>query len=284
MGELADACLEDKGPGPLCDGRCRGWRAVAIATVAVGLCADAHGTQLGVPHPPFIGAYGPRATWWLILAVPGFVGRRPARSDVLRRAAARFAGALFVGTLILRLPLGSARQGDVRLARHVRRAPARRGQERVPAEPARVRLRPALLPRSLRRARARAAGALRRPPPGLLLAMHDLGIDKAPRLAAFCILVGALSAPLTYVLAQAALRGAAARIAGVLAALLARDAALRRDLRRRRLPHARPARRDPAADQRPSSARRPRRRRRCSPGRCSRSRPGRRSSSSLRDG
>ena len=56
-------------------------------------------------------------------------------------------------------------------------------------------------------------------PPGLLLVMHYLGLDTAPRLAAFCILVGALSAPLTYVLGRRLLDERTARIAGLLAAL-----------------------------------------------------------------
>ena len=48
--------------------------------------------------------------------------------------------------------------------------------------------------------------------------MHYLGLDTAPRLAAFCIFVGALSAPLTYVLAKRLFDEDVASIAGVLAA------------------------------------------------------------------
>ena len=55
-------------------------------------------------------------------------------------------------------------------------------------------------------------------PPGLLLTMHYLGLDTSPKLAAFCIGVGALSAPLTYVLARRLFEERTARIAGVLAA------------------------------------------------------------------
>jgi hypothetical protein len=56
-------------------------------------------------------------------------------------------------------------------------------------------------------------------PPGLLLVMHYAHIDTADRLTWFCILVGALSAPLTYVLARSLFEEPIARIAGVLAAL-----------------------------------------------------------------
>ena len=55
-------------------------------------------------------------------------------------------------------------------------------------------------------------------PPGLLLVMHFLQLDSAARLAAFCIVVGALSAPLTYALGRQLLTEPQARIAGVLAA------------------------------------------------------------------
>ena len=39
-------------------------------------------------------------------------------------------------------------------------------------------------------------------PPGLLLVMHYLGLDTSPKLAAFLIVTGALSAPLTYALVK----------------------------------------------------------------------------------
>ena len=55
-------------------------------------------------------------------------------------------------------------------------------------------------------------------PPGLLLVMHYLGLDTSPKLAAFIIVVGAASAPLTYVLAKRLFEEDVARIAGVLAA------------------------------------------------------------------
>ena len=56
-------------------------------------------------------------------------------------------------------------------------------------------------------------------PPGLLLVMHALGIDTAAGLAALCIAVGVLSAPLTYGLARELLDERAARLAGLLMAL-----------------------------------------------------------------
>lgn len=55
-------------------------------------------------------------------------------------------------------------------------------------------------------------------PPGLLLTMDALGLDSAKRLAAFCIAVGALSAPLTYLLARGLLGERPGRIAALLTA------------------------------------------------------------------
>ena len=193
---------------------------VAVATVAVGLWRDGHGTQLGVPHPPFIGAYGIRATWWLIPTVPAFVAAVALVRPVLKLRGVRFALSIFVGTLILRVLLGAVRQGTFGWHDMFDVLPRGEGKneylpslaafdygarffldrfsELVPALP------------------VHSAGH----PPGLLLVMHYAHIDTANRLAWFCILVGALlgAADLR------ARRGACstsrvARIAGVLAAL-----------------------------------------------------------------
>jgi hypothetical protein len=56
-------------------------------------------------------------------------------------------------------------------------------------------------------------------PPGLPLVMHLLGLDTPGRLAAFCIVVGAIAAPLTYGLARELLEERGARLAGLLMAL-----------------------------------------------------------------
>jgi hypothetical protein len=192
--------------------------AAAVATVAVGLALDARGTQLGVPHPPFIGAYGPRATVWLLLAVPCFAGAVALVPALLRTRPVVFAAALFIVTLILRLVLNFARIGPHGLDRALIVAPRGEGKnEYLPSlaafdyGPRFVLDRFAELVPSLP---VHSAGH----PPGLLLTMHYLGLDTAPRLAAFCIGVGALGAPLTYVLARRVMDDRHARIAGVLAA------------------------------------------------------------------
>jgi len=185
-------------------------------TVAVGLRLDANGTLLGVPHPPFIGGYGLRANPWLIVAIGCFVAAVALVTQVLRMR--YFPLALFGGTLVLRLVLAAARQGTSAWERPF--VLGRRGEgplEYLPAMPAFdygphfVLDRFAELVPSLP---VHAAGH----PPGLLLVMHFLALDSAARLAAFCIVVGALSAPLTYALGRRVLTERQARIAGVLAA------------------------------------------------------------------
>lgn len=195
------------------------WAVVATATVAVGLALDATGTQLGVPHPPFIGAYGPRATAWVFAAIPCFVAAVALVPRALKTRPAVFAAALFGGTLVLRVVLSAARKGTDGWDRPF--VVAMRGEgknEYLPSMAAFeygpgfvvdrfAELVPALPVHS--------AGH----PPGLLLVMHYLSLDTATRLAWFCMVVGALSAPLTYALGKRIFDDRAARIAGVLAAL-----------------------------------------------------------------
>src|SRR3954466_301841 len=100
----------------------------AIATVVAGVVLDARGTPLGVPHPPFIGAYGPQATVWVFLAVPCFAGAVALVPTLLRAGAAVFAAALFVLTLILRLVLNFARIGPHELDRALTVAPRGEGK------------------------------------------------------------------------------------------------------------------------------------------------------------
>jgi hypothetical protein len=138
---------------------------------------------------------------------------------VLRLRAVRFAAALLVGTLVLRLLLGAVRMGTFGWHDMFDVLPRGEGKnEYLPSLPAFdygtrfvldrfAELVPALPVHS--------AGH----PPGLLLVMHWFGIDTANRLAALCIVVGAFSAPLTYVLARQLFEERTARIAGLLAAL-----------------------------------------------------------------
>jgi hypothetical protein len=192
--------------------------AVMVATVAVGLALDATGTQLGVPHPPFIGAYGPRANVLELVTIPCFVAAVALVPYLLRLEPARFAGALYATTLILRVTLATGRGGTHRLDSALFVGPRGEGKnEYLPSlaafdyGPRFVLDRFAELVPALP---VHSAGH----PPGLLLIMHYLALDTSPRLTAFILFVGAASAPLTFVLAKRLFDEDVARIAGLLAA------------------------------------------------------------------
>ena len=187
--------------------------AVLTATVVVGVTLDLTGTQLGVPHPPFIGAWNPRIHPLAAIAIPLFAVAVLLVKPLLQARA--FAPALFALTLLLRVALSVARGGPHRLD-HALDLAGEGKNEYLPSLAAFdygphfvldrfAELVPALPVHS--------AGH----PPGLLLTMHFLGLDTAPKLAAFIIVVGALSAPLTYVLARQLTDERTARIAGLLA-------------------------------------------------------------------
>jgi len=190
---------------------------LAVATVAVGLYEDANGRLLGVPHPPFIGAWNPQATGWLWLAIPCFAVGVALVQPLLKAKSLAFAAGIFALTLVLRVVLFAARNGgdfDRALAvlprgegkneylptlaafEYGTRFVLDRFAELVPALP------------------VHSAGH----PPGLVITMNFLGLNTGMRLAWFCIIVGALSAPLTYGLAKRLFDDRVARIAGVLAA------------------------------------------------------------------
>jgi hypothetical protein len=189
---------------------------VAVLTVAVGLQQDLTGHPLGVPHPPFIGSWNPQATWWLALALPGFAAAVALVAPLLKARPLGFAAGTLALTLVLRVVLFAARNGgDFDRALEV--LPSGEGKnEYLPTLPAFEYGTRFVLDRFAELVPAlpvHSAGH----PPGLLIVMHHLGLDTGMRLAWFCILVGALATPLTYVLARRLFEERTARIAGVLA-------------------------------------------------------------------
>jgi hypothetical protein len=174
--------------------------------------------DLGLRYPPFAGNYAPRASLWMLVAVPAFAAAVLLVPRALRARPAVFATSLLAATLILRLVLAAARGGTEQLA-HVFRITSFEGpNEYLPALTSFrygtgffldrfAQLVPSLPVHS--------AGH----PPGLLLVMHALALDTPARLAAFCIVVGACSAPLTYLLARHVVPEEQARVAGGLMAL-----------------------------------------------------------------
>jgi len=191
------------------------------ATVAVGLWLARHeGDELGLPYPPFVGRWDPRATAWALvafalLAIAVWAGPR-LLSPGLQPAA--FAAAVYGLTLALRLALGATSDGTDGWS-HVFDPDGFEGpNEYIPALTALsygpgffvdrfAELVPALP--------VHAAGH----PPGLLLVMDAFGIDSPARLAALCILGGAVVAPLAYALGRQLLDERRARIAGLLTAV-----------------------------------------------------------------
>src|SRR6185503_8905847 len=91
--------------------------ATMAATVVIGLSLDAGGTQLGVPHPPFIGAYGPQANLLELVTIPAFVTAVALVPGLLRLTPVLYAAALYVTTLILRVTLNTGRGGTNQLDR-----------------------------------------------------------------------------------------------------------------------------------------------------------------------
>src|SRR3954471_554986 len=162
-------------------------------TVVIGLSLDWNGTQLGVPHPPFIGAYGPQANVMELITIPCFVAAVALVPWLLRAREALFAAGLFATTLILPLPLNTGRGGTHQLDRALFVGPKGEGKnEYLPSlaafdyGPRFVLDRFAELVPSLP---VHSAGH----PPGLLVVMHYLSLDTSPRLTAFILFAGAAS-------------------------------------------------------------------------------------------
>ena len=214
-------------------------------------------------------------------------GGRRARAAAARRARSRprrVAPILLGGTLVLRLALAAGARRHRRVGPRLRRGALVRGAERVPARRCR---RSTLGPRFFLDRFAELVPVVpgpRRRPSARAAAGHARArrSTRPARLAAFCIAAGALSAPLTYGLARELLDERGARLAGLLMALVAAGADVRRHDRRRastarsgcsrrgRSPGRRGARGCSGRCCSPSP--------RCSRGRCWRSARGRRSS------
>jgi hypothetical protein len=183
--------------------------AVALATLAIGW-----------PHDPFIGHWRPQAHPLLTVTIPCFaaaavLGPRLVTSQVPRWA---FAAAAFAVTLVLRLALAAGGTGTEQWSVMFEPRGFEGPNEYLPALGALdfgagffldrfAELVPSLP--------VHAAGH----PPGLLLTLHALGIDSPGGMAALCIGVGSLSAPLTYLAGRHLLDEDRARVAALLLAL-----------------------------------------------------------------
>jgi hypothetical protein len=193
--------------------------AVALATIAGGLylrrVAD---VPLGLPRAPFVGNWEPQADPLLVVSIACFAAAVLLAPHLLSVRAALFAGASFVLVLVLRLALAAGSGGTAQWSAVFDPATFEGPNEYLPALGALefgagffldrfAELVPSLP--------VHAAGH----PPGLLLVLHVLGIDSPGGMAALCIGVGALSGPLTYLLARQVLDERRARVATLLLAL-----------------------------------------------------------------
>ena len=197
--------------------------AVGALTIAVGLIVRRFtDTPIGVPWPPALGnphaAVHPLIAVSLALFAAGVV-LAPRLLDVrIRRGAVALI--LFGGTLALRLALAAGRGGTGEWTRVF--DPARSFEapnEYLPALPTVEAYGPRLFADRFAELVPSMPVHVAGHPPGLPLVMHHLGLDTPARLAAFCIVTGALTAPLTYALARELLEERGARLAGLLMAL-----------------------------------------------------------------
>jgi hypothetical protein len=192
--------------------------AVMAATVAAGMWLARHdGRELGLPFPPFVGRWDPAATAWALAAAALFALAVWAAPRLLALRPAAFAAAVLALTLGLRLALGAASRGTGQWSGMFDPDGFEGANEYIPGLAA-LRYGPGFfLDRFAELVPAlpvHAAGH----PPGLLLVMDALGITTPGRLAALCILGGALVAPLAYAVGRHVVDERQARLAALLTA------------------------------------------------------------------
>lgn len=198
-----------------------GWAAgvVALATFAGGLyLGRVAGEPLGVPDAPLVGNWAPQAHPLLALSIACFAAAVAVAPRLLALPGSAFAVATFALTLVLRLVLAAGSGGTDQWSHVFEEGSFEGPNEYLPALGALdfgagffvdrfAELVPSLP--------VHAAGH----PPGLLLVLHFLGIDSPGGMAALCVGVGALSAPLGYLLARHVLDERGARVAALLLAM-----------------------------------------------------------------
>jgi methylthioxylose transferase len=190
----------------------------ALATVAVGLAASSLGVRWGAPAQPLTVVYLPKLSPW---ALPGLalVGASLALALALLRSrlgVVPFGAALFALTLATRVGLNVVRAGPGALDEvFVVRAA---GEGRTEYLPGLAFFEGGVghfldrFPDIVAVAPTHVAGH----PPGLVVTMHLLGIDTAAGLAAFTIVLGALAAPVLYLLGRRLFGEAEGRVAALL--------------------------------------------------------------------
>lgn len=192
----------------------------ALLTLAVGLAAKAAGFDWGAPAQPLVVFLRPALSTWalpaaLVLAAALYGAARLHRAGTTVGPAA-FATAAFGLTLVTRLALNVFRGGPGALDQPF--VVGRAGEGRTEFLPGLPFLDGGVghflshFTEISPRLPIQAQGH----PPGLLLAMHYLGIDTAAGLAGLTIVVGALAGPLLYLLGRELAGETEARAAALL--------------------------------------------------------------------
>jgi len=196
--------------------------AVGALTIAVGLIVRRFtDTPIGVPWPPALGNPDLGVHPLLALSLALFAAAVVLCPRLLdeRLTPGRVALILFAGTLALRLALAAGRGGTGEWDKVFDTARSFEApNEYLPALPT-VDLGPGYFLDRFAELVPSMPVHVAGHPPGLPLVMHFLGLDTPARLAAFCIVVGAIAAPLTYGLARELLEERGARLAGLLMAI-----------------------------------------------------------------
>ncbi len=190
--------------------------------VAVGLAIKASGGQLGLPLPPFVMYWGPRVSALAVISVLVLAGALAIAPAVLTRVRTGplFAVCMYLLALALGLSLNLAHEG-LRgwwaVFATGRGGSLEGSYEYLPSTSALIHGIPyflgnfaALFPYLSLHAQGN--------PPGLLIALDLLGIRTADGMAALCIGVGALTAPLAYDLGRSLGGEERGRVAGLLTA------------------------------------------------------------------
>jgi methylthioxylose transferase len=192
----------------------------ALLTLAVGLSAKAAGLDWGTPAQPLVVFLRPALSTWalpaaLVLAAALYAALRLHRADVAV-GPAWFAAATFGLTLATRLALNVFRGGPGALDQVF--VVGRKGEGRSEFLPGLAFVEHGVghflsdFPAITAKLPIQAQGH----PPGLLLAIHYLGLDTAAGLAALTIVVGALATPLLYLLGRELASESEARAAALL--------------------------------------------------------------------
>jgi methylthioxylose transferase len=197
----------------------------AAVVIAFGVTVRLTTGTLGTALPPFVMSFGLRvhplaAVAAAVLALAVAFGPRLLDRP---RSGAGFAAAVFGLALACGLAVGAARRGTDGWWRVFDLGPEgsfEAKNEYLPGLPALQYGARFFLDRFAELVPSQTVNVAGHPP-GLMLTMHALGIDRAEELAALCILAAAALAPLAYALARAlGLLERQARVSGLLAALV----------------------------------------------------------------